>query len=137
MGLNRKTSKHSATIVPMVLADLPSIKLLTRTLQLKFAARIQTLPVSSMAKSIDLSLLWDQKHPHHHWKRITTSNPVHKRFNKLRNSHNQPRHPVATPIKEKRDEEYKSRQDRLKTINCMQTKCTIDPILYLPAFSKD
>ncbi|KAI7860140.1 hypothetical protein BDC45DRAFT_587381 [Circinella umbellata] len=30
MAFNRKTSKHSATIVPMVLADLPSIKLRAR-----------------------------------------------------------------------------------------------------------
>ncbi|KAG2214771.1 hypothetical protein INT45_011889 [Circinella minor] len=114
MALNRKTSKHSATIVPMVLADLPSLKLRTYTLQLKFAARLQTLP-----------------------KRITTSNPVHQRFNKLRNSHNQPRDPVATSIKEKRDEEYISRRNEFKTINCLRTKHIIDPILYLPSFSKD
>ncbi|KAG2207617.1 hypothetical protein INT45_009763, partial [Circinella minor] len=122
MALNRKTSKHSATIVPIVLADLPSLKLRTRTLQLKFAARLQTLPVSSMAKSIELSFLWDQKHPNKQWKRITTSNPVHQRFNKLRNSPNQPRDTVATSIKEKRDEEYISRRNKFKTINCLRTK---------------
>ena len=78
-----------------------------------------------------------QKHSNHHWKRITTNNPVHQRFNKIRNSHNQPRDPVAIAIKEKRDEEYNSRRGKFEIINCMPSKCMIDPILYLPAFSKD
>ena len=137
MALNRKTSKHSATIVPMVVADLPSIKLRTRTLQLKFVARLQKLPVSSMAKPIELSLVRDQKHPSHHWERITASSPVHERFTKLRNSHNQPRDPVATAIKDRRVEEYNSRRDKFKTINSLRAKRIIDPIVYLPAFSKD
>ena len=137
MALNLKASKQSATIVPMVLADIPSMKFRARTLQLKFAARIQTLPVSSMARSVELSFLWDKKQPNKQWKTITTNNPIHQRYNKLRNNNPPTTDPVKQAITEKRNEEYTSRRNKFKSISCMRSKRIIDPILYQPEFSRD
>ena len=137
MALNCKASKQSATIVPMVLADLPSMKIRARTLQLKFESRLQTLPTFTTARSIELSFLWDKHQPDQQWKKITINNPLHQRYNTLRNNTNPSKFPVTKAINEKRDEEYISRRNRLKTIKCMRNKRIIDLILYLPAFSKD
>ncbi|KAI7853169.1 hypothetical protein BDC45DRAFT_511480 [Circinella umbellata] len=137
MALNRKASKQSATIVPMVLADLPSMKLRARTLQLKFAARLQTLLASSMARSVELTFLWDNKQPNKQWKTITTNNRIHQRYNKLRNSDVPPINPVHQAITEKRNEEYTSKRNKFKSISCMRINRIIDPILYQPAFSRD
>ena len=137
MALNHKASKQSATIVPMVLADLPSMKIRAHTLQLKFASRLPTLPTSTMARSVELSFLWDKHQADLQWRKITTNNPLHKRYNTLCNSLPSPKFPITKAINEKRDEEYLSRRNKLKTIKCMRNKRIIDPILYLPAFSKD
>ncbi|KAI7855791.1 hypothetical protein BDC45DRAFT_504733 [Circinella umbellata] len=138
MTLNRKASKQSATIVPMVLADLPSMKLHARTLQLKFAAQLQTLPVSSMARLVELTFLWDNKQPNKQWKTVTTNNRIHQCYNKLRNSNTPPINPVHQAITEKRNEEYTSRRNKFKSISCMRINRIIDPIiLYQLAFSRD
>ena len=121
----------------MVLADIPSMKFRARTLQLKFTAKIQTLPVSSMTRSVELSFLWDKKQPNKQWKTITTNNPIHQRYNKLRDNNPLPTNPVKQAITEKRNEEYTLRRNKFKSISCMRPKRIIDPILYQPAFSRD
>ncbi|KAG2223528.1 hypothetical protein INT45_000848 [Circinella minor] len=53
MGLNLKTSKQSATIVPMaLLADLSLMEIRARTLQLKFTSKLQTFLTTTMSRSI-------------------------------------------------------------------------------------
>ncbi|KAG2222409.1 hypothetical protein INT45_009421 [Circinella minor] len=105
----------------MVLADLPSMKIRARTLRLKFASRLPTLPTSTMARSAELSFLWDKHQPDQQWRKITIDNPLHQLYNTLRNNLNPPKFPVTKAINEKR-EEYIFRRNRLKTIKYMRNK---------------
>ena len=57
MAMNRNSSTHFPTIVPMALANLTSIQHRVRTLQLKFVTRLQELPVTTLARSVELSFL--------------------------------------------------------------------------------
>lgn len=58
MVLKRNSSTPFPTIGPTVLSDLPSMSSRIRILQLKFVSRLQDLPITTMVRSIELSL-WD------------------------------------------------------------------------------
>ena len=92
MALNRNTNKQFPTVIPMVLADLPSMQSRSQTLQLKFLVRLQSLPVTTMARAVELSFLWTTNQ-HDHWKKLCTNNPYLKLYKKLKN-------------KQKQDKEY-------------------------------
>ncbi|KAG2226613.1 hypothetical protein INT45_005099 [Circinella minor] len=120
------------TIVPLALADLPSMQTRTRILQLKFVTRLQDLPLSTIARSIELSFL-KGKNCDKQWKHLTSNNPFYQLYNKLKNANN----PLSKTINQKRDEEFQTRAKNRKTIRCLRQKRMIDPILYLPAFPRD
>ncbi|KAG2219823.1 hypothetical protein INT45_006266 [Circinella minor] len=48
-----------------------------------------------------------------------------------------PKDSLSTTIDQKRDEEYNRRKSTRKSIRCLRAKRIIDPIFYLPAFSRD
>ena len=136
MALNRNRSTHFPTIVPMVLADLPSIQIQTRTLQLKFVTRLQDLPVTTLARSIELSFLWNKKGDQH-WRHLTSNNHFYQSYKKLKKENIPTNKAVNQTIIQKRNEEYITRGLQKKTICCLRAKRMIDPILYLPAFPRD
>ncbi|KAG2205201.1 hypothetical protein INT45_007415 [Circinella minor] len=136
MAMNCNSSTHFPTIVPMALANIPTIQHKVRTLQLKFVARLQELPVTTLAQSIELSFLWD-KNCDKQWKHLTSNNPFYQLHNRLKNSTSPPKDPVYKAIEQKRDEEYQNLSTKRKTIRCLRHNRIIDPILYLPAFPRD
>ncbi|KAG2217776.1 hypothetical protein INT45_011833, partial [Circinella minor] len=87
MALNRNRFTPFLTIVPLVLADLPSMQTRTRILQLKFVTRLQDLPLSTMARSIELSFL-KRKNSDKQWKHLTSNNPFYQLYNKLKKDSN-------------------------------------------------
>ncbi|KAG2219638.1 hypothetical protein INT45_012339 [Circinella minor] len=113
MAMNRNSSTHFPTIVPMALANIPSIQHRVRTLQLKFVARLQELPVTTLARSIELSFLWD-KNCDKQWKHLTSNNPFYQLHNRLKNSTSPPKDPVHKAIEQKRDKEYQNLSTKLK-----------------------
>ena len=138
MALNRNKSTKFPTIVPMVLADLPSMQLRIRTLQLKFVTRLQTLPVTTMARAVELSVLWDGRTTlDSQWKRLKSNNPLHQQYHKIRTNPTTTRNPIAAAIAKKRDDEFESRSNKYKTVRCLRPYRMVDPILYLAASSKD
>ena len=60
MALNCNSSTSFPTIVSMVLADFLSMPTRIRILQPKFVSRLQDMPVTTMAWSIELSFLGTQ-----------------------------------------------------------------------------
>ncbi|KAG2223178.1 hypothetical protein INT45_011524 [Circinella minor] len=132
MALNRNRSTPFPTIVPLALADLPSMQTRTCILQLKFVTRLQDLPLSTIARSIELSFL-KGKSCNKQWKHFTSNNPFYQLYNKLKNANN----PLSKTINQKRDEEFQTHTKNRKTIRCLCQKRMIDPILYLPAFPWD
>ncbi|KAG2228321.1 hypothetical protein INT45_011113 [Circinella minor] len=120
----------------MVLTDLPSMQSRSRTLQLKFLVRLQSLPVTAMARAVELSFLWN-KQQHDHWKKLSINNPYLKLYKQLKNQPEAPKCPIKDTVKQKRDKEYTDRGKNRKTVQCLRTDRRIDPILYLPVTSRD
>ncbi|KAI9265145.1 hypothetical protein BDA99DRAFT_436903 [Phascolomyces articulosus] len=136
MTLNRNAKTQFPTIVPMVVANIPSMKIRTRTLQFKFVTRLQNLPVSTLVKSIELSFLWN-KNPDEHWKKLSARNQFYQLYYKLKKSPKPPNDLISATIQQKRDEEFKLLKDKFKTISYMRDIRVVEPIMYLELPSKD
>ena len=67
---------------------------------------------------------------------IAKQTVFNNQHNKLKNGNNPPKNAVTVTIEQKRNEEYLRRGDKRKTVRVHRIKRTIDPILYLPAFSR-
>ncbi|KAG2217187.1 hypothetical protein INT45_005396 [Circinella minor] len=111
MAINRNRSTPFPMIVPLALADLPSMQTRTRILQLKFVTRLQDLPLSTMARSIELSFL-QGKNRNKQWKHLMSNNPFYQLYNKLKSDNN----PLSKTINQKQDEEFHTRAKKWKTI---------------------
>ncbi|KAJ8651363.1 hypothetical protein O0I10_001955 [Lichtheimia ornata] len=135
--MNSTTDRRLPTIVPQVLADLPSMTLRARTLQLMFTARAIELPPTTMLRSVIMN--WLQKRQAFHFWRRLTRNPLFRTWKDLITGPvaDCPKYPVTFTIKQHRDMELSSRRSRFSSIRALRPVRMIDPILYLPASSRD
>ena len=136
MCQNRSASRPSPWIAAMALADLPSARVRLRTLQLKFVVRLSSLPVTTLARCVELTFL-RRVHPDKQWVSMAQTNPLHKEIKCLRLADMEEDRAVEAAINKGRDDELKQRKKDRKSVRVLRHYRLIDPILYLPAFSRD
>lgn len=138
LAMNCTTDRRLATIVPQVLADLPSMTLRARILQLKFTTRALVLSPTTMLRSVIMNWL-QRRGAFQFWRRLANKNPLFKTWKGFITSPvaERPKHPVTLTIKQHRDMELSSRRTRFSTIRALRPMRMIDPVLYLPVSNRD
>ncbi|CDS14377.1 hypothetical protein LRAMOSA06546 [Lichtheimia ramosa] len=136
LAMNVPSDRRLPTIAQQVLADLPSMRLRMRILQLKFVLRAVELPTTTMLRSISLNWLEKQR-TEPVWREIARNNPLWKAWRELLKNNPQTRHPVRKVIKQARDKELVNRREKFSSVNKLRHIRCVDPILYLPVSSRD
>ncbi|KAI9466508.1 hypothetical protein BDB00DRAFT_777773 [Zychaea mexicana] len=119
------------TIVPLHLADLPSIKLRARILLFKFLCRAFRLPPSTLLACVVSSFL-RRHHPPDYW-RVMTTNKLWVDEKEVTRQAPLPRDPMQHVIDSHHQQELQSRRNRFSTVRRALPERRWDPILFLPA----
>ncbi|ORY89517.1 hypothetical protein BCR43DRAFT_417458, partial [Syncephalastrum racemosum] len=138
MTLNQSSARRLPTIVPLVLADLPSMSLRSRILQLKFTTRAHALPVSTLLRNVLLSFVRNGALAAP-WRLLTKRNYLWVEYAEILElpAADRPRHPLHHVIANHRHEELLQRRTRFSSVMRMRPRRLIDPVLYLPVSSRD
>ena len=136
--MNYDAERQLPTIAIQTLADIPSMRLRLRILQLKFVARLHELPTSTLLRCVELSFL-RRSRTDKQWTALTSYNPVHKVYKKIKKNerNTSTTDPVKKAIKIKRDDEFSHRHEKFPSIAVLRNKRMVDPVLYLPASRLD
>ncbi|CDH61106.1 hypothetical protein RO3G_05925 [Lichtheimia corymbifera JMRC:FSU:9682] len=126
---------RTPTITAKALADIPSMKLRARILEFKFVVRAHELPPSTLLASVVDTLL-RVHHSFNSWENLK-NNTLWRDYSFLTRQAPLPRHPVSHIINSYRDQEYARIKTVKKSVARLREKRIWDPILYLPASTRD